>query len=230
MHFVIGGHRSKTCDRIVIKHNGGDVMKLAEKIVELRKRKGMTQEELAEICGVSRQSVSKWEADIALPEVEKLLLMGQIFQVSIDVLLKDELELSGVKEVHSCCNNAITGKKEEYYEGTLIKESLADDSVLDMLNVHKIELWNVGGTPKYWTVLFFTSAQQNFPEEIAKVMLSDPNKGGNWFVDFKSGNIKYIVFRNKILKYHIGNQMEKNTVCDECRKLGISEREMNWTE
>lgn len=41
-------------------------MKLSEKIVELRKARGMTQEELASKCNVSRQSISKWEADIAL--------------------------------------------------------------------------------------------------------------------------------------------------------------------
>ena len=45
-------------------------MKLSEKIVELRKANNMTQEELATICNVSRQSISKWEADIALPETD----------------------------------------------------------------------------------------------------------------------------------------------------------------
>ena len=48
-------------------------MKLSEKIVRLRKSRGMTQEEMAERCAVTRQSISKWEADIALPETEKLL-------------------------------------------------------------------------------------------------------------------------------------------------------------
>lgn len=52
-------------------------MKLSEKIVELRKINGMTQEELASICNVSRQSISKWEADIALPETEKLLTLPE---------------------------------------------------------------------------------------------------------------------------------------------------------
>lgn len=51
-------------------------MKLSEKIIELRKANGMTQEELAAICNVSRQSISKWEADITLPETEKLLILG----------------------------------------------------------------------------------------------------------------------------------------------------------
>ena len=205
-------------------------MKLSEKIVQLRKANNMTQEELAEICGVSRQSISKWEADIALPETDKLLMMGELFHVSMDVLLKDELTLSEVKEVHTCGYNAIQGKKQEVYEGTLIKESVTDDSIIDLLNVHKIELWNTGGKPKYWTVLFFTSDKKDFPEQISKVMVSDPENGGNWFVDFKAGNEKYIVFKDKILKYQIGNQTEKDYVCAECRKMGISDAEMNWGE
>ena len=47
-------------------------MKLSKKIVRVRKSCGMTQEEMAEHCVVTRQSISKWEADIALPETEKL--------------------------------------------------------------------------------------------------------------------------------------------------------------
>lgn len=205
-------------------------MKLSEKIIELRKAYGMTQERLAEICGVSRQSISKWEADIALPETEKLLLLGEVFHVSMDVLLKDEMSLGEVKDVQCCGNNAIQKKKQEVYEGILIKESVTDDSIIDYLNVHKIELWNTGGEPKYWTVLYFTSDKKDFPERISEVMISDPDKGGNWFVDFKAGNEKYIVFRKKILKYQIGNLQEREYVCDECRKMGISDDEMNWAE
>lgn len=87
----------------------------------------MTQEELAAKCNVSRQSISKWEADIALPETEKLLILGELFHVSMDVLLKDELTLSEVKEVHSCGNNAIQGKKQEVYEGEYIDLLSATD-------------------------------------------------------------------------------------------------------
>ena len=205
-------------------------MKLSEKIIELRKANGMTQEELALKCNVSRQSISKWEADIALPETEKLLILGELFHVSMDVLLKDELILSEVKEVHTCGNNAIQEKKQEVYEGVLIKESVTDDTIIDLLNVHKIELWNTGGKPKYWTVLFFTSDKNDFPEKVSKVMRTDSDNGGNWFVDFKAGNVKYIVFKDKILKYQIGNQAEKDYVCGECRKMGISDGEMNWSE
>ncbi len=205
-------------------------MKLSEKITELRKANGMTQEELASICNVSRQAISKWEADIALPETEKLLILGETFQVSMDILLKDELTLSEVKDVHSCGNNAIQKKKRELYEGVLIKESIADDSIIDCLHIHKIELWNTDGKPKYWTVLFFTCDKRDFPEQISKVMLSNPDTNENWFVDFKAGNEKYIVFKDRILKYRIGNQDEKESVCNECRKLGISNEQMNWPE
>jgi transcriptional regulator with XRE-family HTH domain len=205
-------------------------VKLSEKIIELRKANGMTQEELAAICNVSRQSISKWEADIALPETEKLLILGDTFRVSMDILLKDELTLNVAKDVHSCGSNALHKKKQELYEGILIKESIADDSIIDCLNVHKIELWNTGGNPKYWTALFFTSDRKDFPEQISKVMLSNPDKNENWFVDFKAGNEKYIVFKDRILKYQIGNQTEKEYVCNECRKSGISNEQMNWSE
>lgn len=205
-------------------------MKLSEKIIELRKANGMTQEELAAKCNVSRQSISKWEADIALPETEKLLILGEVFHVSMDVLLKDELTLGEVKKVHSCGNNAVQEKKQEVYEGALIKESVTDDTIIDLLNVHKIELWNTGGKPKYWTVLFFTSDKKDFPEQISKVMGTDPDNGGNWYVDFKAGNLKYIVFKDKILKYQIGNQKEKENVCSECRKMGIADEKMDWSE
>lgn len=205
-------------------------MKLSEKIIELRKANGMTQEELAAVCNVSRQSISKWEADIALPETEKLLILGETFRVSMDILLKDELILDAVKDVHSCGSNAVQKKKHELYEGVLIKESIIDDSIIDCLNIHKIELWNTGGKPKYWTALFFTSSKKDFPEQVSKVILSEPDTGENWFVDFKADNEKYIVFKDKILKYQIGNQTEKEYVCNECRKLGISNEQMNWSE
>ena len=205
-------------------------MKLSEKIVELRRRNGMTQEKLAEACGVSRQSISKWEADIALPETAKLLILGEIFRVSMDVLLKDELTLSAVKEIHSCGNNAVQEKRREIYEGILIKESITDDRIIDLLNVHKVELWNTGGKPRYWTALFFTSDKKDLPAQLSRVMLSDPENGGNWFVDFKTGNEKYIVFKDKILKYRIGSNEEKERVCAECRKMGIADGQMKWDE
>ena len=75
-------------------------MILADKIIELRKKAGYSQEELAEKMGVSRQSVSKWEGALSIPDLDKILLMSEIFGVSTDYLLKDEFgeELPAPKE------------------------------------------------------------------------------------------------------------------------------------
>ena len=64
-------------------------MGLADKIMSLRKRQGWSQEELADQCGVSRQSVSKWESGQSAPDLDKILILSQIFGVTTDFLLKD---------------------------------------------------------------------------------------------------------------------------------------------
>ncbi len=65
-------------------------MTIEERIQELRKGKGLSQEQLAEVLGVSRQAVSKWEAGQSLPEIEKLISMSALFKVSTDYILKGE--------------------------------------------------------------------------------------------------------------------------------------------
>lgn len=67
-------------------------MTTGEKIAMLRRRKNITQEQLAEILGVSRQSVSRWEVDQAFPETEKLIRLAGLFSCSIDFLLSEVLE------------------------------------------------------------------------------------------------------------------------------------------
>ncbi len=65
-------------------------MKFEEKIVQIRKEKGLSQEELAEYLGVSRQAVAKWESGASYPEVDKLITICNLFQISIDSLLRVE--------------------------------------------------------------------------------------------------------------------------------------------
>lgn len=62
-------------------------MRLGENIYQLRKAKNMSQDDLAAALEVSRQSVSKWENDSAVPELEKLMRMAQVFDVSLDALV-----------------------------------------------------------------------------------------------------------------------------------------------
>ncbi|MBQ7376937.1 MAG: helix-turn-helix transcriptional regulator [Clostridia bacterium] len=65
-------------------------MEFSKKMILLRKQNGYTQETFAEEIGVSRQSVYKWEAGQAYPEVEKLIKIGRVLGIKIDDLLNDE--------------------------------------------------------------------------------------------------------------------------------------------
>ena len=67
-------------------------MILADKIIELRKKSGWSQEELAEKLDVSRQSVSKWEGAQSVPDMGRIVQLSELFGVSTDYLLKDEME------------------------------------------------------------------------------------------------------------------------------------------
>ena len=67
-------------------------MKLSEKLYWLRKKSGLSQEQLAEQMDVSRQAVSKWESGASLPDSESLIAISRYFGVSVDYLLKEELE------------------------------------------------------------------------------------------------------------------------------------------
>lgn len=67
-------------------------MKLSEKIIYYRKRAGLSQEALADKLNVSRQAVSKWETGEAVPELNKVVLLSKVFQVTTDELLLDETE------------------------------------------------------------------------------------------------------------------------------------------
>ncbi len=67
-------------------------MKLSEKIVNLRRQNGWSQDELAGRLGVSRQSVSKWEGGQSTPDIERIIQLSRIFDVTTDYLLKDDEE------------------------------------------------------------------------------------------------------------------------------------------
>lgn len=89
-------------------------MEISEKIRELRTKEGLSQEELAEKVGVSRQSVSKWESGQATPEISKLLKLSTLFNVSSDMLIDPELGLeddraSEPEKNHNENTNSYTG-------------------------------------------------------------------------------------------------------------------------
>lgn len=73
-------------------------MIFADKIIEERKKNGWSQEELASKLGVSRQAVSKWESAGSIPDLKRILQMSELFGVTTDYLLKDEIEEEPLNE------------------------------------------------------------------------------------------------------------------------------------
>lgn len=80
-------------------------MSFGENLKNVRKQRGVTQEELAEILGVSRQAISKWESDSGYPETEKLLVISKTLNISIDYLLNDVTVMKEKEktEEKKCC-------------------------------------------------------------------------------------------------------------------------------
>lgn len=84
-------------------------MTIGQKIIQLRNAADISQEQLSEMLGVSRQSVSKWEMDQALPQIDKVLQLAEIFSVSTDELLLDKIEIN---------RKPVDGPRENKYFGT----------------------------------------------------------------------------------------------------------------
>ena len=67
-------------------------IQFSRKLADLRRREGLSQEQLADRLGVTRQSVSKWESGAAMPELAKLVALSELFHTSVDYLVKDYLD------------------------------------------------------------------------------------------------------------------------------------------
>lgn len=88
-------------------------MKFGEKLQSLRKEKGLSQEGLAELLAVSRQSVSKWESGGAYPEMEKLIILSDLFGLTLDNLIKDgDIQRDG----NNLASEAFWQNRGSYYE------------------------------------------------------------------------------------------------------------------
>lgn len=87
-------------------------MSMAEKLVSLRKQKGLTQMDLAEQLNVSRQAISRWEVGAAVPSTDNLKVLGDLYGVSVDYLLDDRIKnsdncdsIENTKQDDPCRNN-----------------------------------------------------------------------------------------------------------------------------
>lgn len=77
-------------------------MGLGSRIQRLRINNGLTQEQLAEMLSISRQSVSKWEMDQSIPEIDKVIMMSKLFSVGMDEILLEDEEIKNLRpqEIH----------------------------------------------------------------------------------------------------------------------------------
>lgn len=98
-------------------------MTIGQKIIQLRNRMGISQEKLAELLGVSRQSISKWEMDHTIPQIDKILQISDIFSVSCDELLREKIELHGT----------ITAPLTNKYFGT---DGFRGEANIDLTSMH----------------------------------------------------------------------------------------------
>ena len=94
-------------------------MTIGERIAALRRQQGLSQEGLGEKMGVSRQSISKWEADASLPEIEKLVALSRLFGVSVGYLLGVEEETAGAEDPRETAGEAPSSNPEELTEQQL---------------------------------------------------------------------------------------------------------------
>ncbi len=94
-------------------------MALSEKLYTLRKKSGLSQEQLAEQLGVSRQAISKWESGQSVPESDKLIVISSRFKVSLDYLLKEDDEQQVIPKEFQADNSLQTSGKTKWLLGII---------------------------------------------------------------------------------------------------------------
>lgn len=92
-------------------------MAFSEKLYLLRKKSGLSQEQLAEQLGVSRQAISKWESGQSVPECDRLIVISSYFKVSLDDLLKEDNKQPAVSDAVPSDHPPQTGKKTRWLPG-----------------------------------------------------------------------------------------------------------------
>lgn len=115
-------------------------MTFGEKLSKLRKENNTTQEQLADRLGVSRQAISKWESNAAFPETEKLIRISELFDCSLDYLLKDNVE-----SAHGSENDGATKAR------SILSSPIFNIGIRERKSEktwHGLPLWHIGKNAK----------------------------------------------------------------------------------
>lgn len=102
-------------------------MSFAENLKQIRNKKKLTQERLAELLSVSRQAVSKWEQGVGYPETEKLIILAKVLDTSLDWLFETELTNKEKVDIQSPILPGLVSGLEEFSSAlnTLMKQSMS---------------------------------------------------------------------------------------------------------
>jgi len=113
-------------------------------------------------------------------------------------------------------------------KGTIIKESLAEEAILDLVAIEGAEIWkaenHTADQPSYWTAIFFSTEADGFINKLSYAL-----KEG-WYVDLSDGAEKVLVFKNRVIRYPLGDAAGKQRAAAYCRKIGVPESQIDWKE
>lgn len=125
-------------------------MELGQRIKEYRSAAQMTQEELAERMFVSRQTISNWENDKCYPDIRSLLMLGSLFDVSLDILVKGDVEVMKEKINESTIKSF--SRDSNIFAALLIATAVTPMLLLKLAGVFGIAIWaGVAGATIYFS-------------------------------------------------------------------------------
>jgi hypothetical protein len=127
---------------------------------------------------------------------------------------------------NSNCARQIYKEHVMKFEGLLIKESLKDESVLDHVQVTKVETWDASDRP-VWTAVYFdgdASHADRVAQRLSHVLLS------GWYCNIATANDSYVVFANRVFKYPRGEDQGRAEAQEYGRSLGLPEEQLDWGE
>jgi transcriptional regulator with XRE-family HTH domain len=169
-------------------------MSFGENLKNVRKQRDVTQEELAETLGVSRQAISKWESDNGYPETEKLLLLSKILNISLDYLMNDasemqEKEKSEEKKVVIAPSGKIaimTHDKQNVIVCHSVKSSKIifphkDEPEYILLGIDKVTFWG-----EHTTILGWYETLENIEKEIREIAGAINNGDGTYSLKYNA--------------------------------------------
>lgn len=192
--------------------------KISKFIYELRKEKGLSQYQLADMIPITRQAVSKWERGKTIPDSSTLIRLSEIFDVSINELLKGErLENNSIKELESTTLSIVdehNKKKEETKK--IIKAFLISTSILLFIffiyyyinTINSIKVYTINGKSDHFVLhegMFITTKQKSYLK-LGKIIINGDYTINNIKVYYQDNKEKVLIFEDHELDKTIRNR------------------------